>query len=105
MLSSYMAGNRTGALRLEVGHFDNDSCKDSIKLLLILHPLPTDHRHAHCPNSPIQQRHPPQFNLGAPPASSQHTCSCLKGLNHVEIGPADMIGYYDGGFSFRKRVA
>lgn len=79
-----------------------DTVKDSVHLTLVVHPLATDQRHAHSPQTPAEERHPLQFLLREPSTSPQHAAPNRRLLDEVEIRPFDMVGDDDSRLSLRQ---
>lgn len=79
--------------------------EDTIKLGLVLDPIPTDHGHAHCPETPTQERYSLELALGKIPAVSQHSGTPGHGLNQVEVGPGDMVGHDNSRLGIGQGVA
>ena len=80
------------------------SAKDSVDFFLVRCPVPAYQRHVHCPESPAQERNISELPLRKPSASSEHSGPDSKLLDHVEVGPFDMIGDNDRRFIFGELV-
>lgn len=69
--------------------------EDTVELSPVPQPVPAHHGHTHGPEAPAEEGHQPQLDLGEVAAATKHARAYGERLNHVEVGPRDMVGHDD----------